>query len=144
MILEGDYDGQIYLAIPARAVSCDEQTLEVMLRDLGALCWVTRMGAGSSMSGGRPGPASLAAWSLLMAGFIQTSPNWGSSRRSGKCWPPGAHGCRRQLAHPAMSEVYGARPSCDEATVRRCVKGQPERRWPAARSHARYMPSAAK
>jgi hypothetical protein len=64
VIFEGDYGGQIYLAAPARAVSCDEKALDLLLRDLDALCWDDEEGrrvvyeqrpAGTGVAGGMGG-----------------------------------------------------------------------------------------
>jgi hypothetical protein len=39
VILYGDDGGQIYLAAPASAVTCDEATLNVLLGDLDSIAW---------------------------------------------------------------------------------------------------------
>jgi hypothetical protein len=39
VILEGDDGGQLYLAFPARAVNCTEESLSLLLLDLDEICW---------------------------------------------------------------------------------------------------------
>jgi hypothetical protein len=39
VVLEGDDGGQVYAVFPARAVQCDTETLDHLLRDLDAIAW---------------------------------------------------------------------------------------------------------
>jgi hypothetical protein len=47
VILEGDWGGQIYLAVPAPALSCTEQQLQRLLEDLDAIAWSVNDGDGA-------------------------------------------------------------------------------------------------
>lgn len=39
VVLEGDDGGQVYAVFPARAVKCDAEALDHLLRDLDAIAW---------------------------------------------------------------------------------------------------------
>lgn len=49
MVLLGDHGGTVYLTVPARLVTCDEQALHTLLSDLDAVTWM----------GGEPGTVAL-------------------------------------------------------------------------------------
>ena len=64
LVFEGDYGGMIYLTVPARLISCGEDTLEQLLADIDDVCWGDSGGAGlyfealpvgSSVAGGMGG-----------------------------------------------------------------------------------------
>ena len=55
VVMEGDYAGQIYLTCPASHVRCDQETLELMLRDLDALSWKDAASAQVFYERGLPG-----------------------------------------------------------------------------------------
>ncbi len=68
VILEGDDGGQIYIVAPADVVDCSEAVLDLLLRDLDAICWpgnyddmarvvFERRPIGTDVSGGMGGGA---------------------------------------------------------------------------------------